>query len=52
MATIMERAGKMQITHENRIEKTATIQKLGPNQNFQGNQSHFPLYFDPKFQRA
>ena len=29
----MERAGKMQITHENGIEKTAPVQKLLPNQN-------------------
>ena len=26
----MERSGKMQITHENGIEKTATVQKLWP----------------------
>ena len=27
------KSGKMQITHENGIEKTATVQKLWPNQN-------------------
>ena len=29
----MGRSGKMQITHENGIEKTATVKKLSPNQN-------------------
>ena len=48
----MERSGKMQITHENGIEKNATVQKLWPNQNLwqrlyprEKNQSYSKISF-------
>ena len=43
---------KMLATHENGIEKIATVQKIWPDQNRHKNFGHFPLYFSPDFQLA
>ena len=51
----MRRLGKMQITHENGIEKNISGKKLWQKQKKMRKMSQkgrFPLYFDPKIKRS